>query len=94
MLRLLSLKNSTRCVKPSQRRVFRVSPSPRFAVSPARGATGKRGAEYDIAYVPKAKLEVAVPAAFAERVVETIRDSNIGDGKILVLALESAIADG
>jgi nitrogen regulatory protein P-II 2 len=46
-----------------------------------------RGAEYDIAYVPKATLEVAVPADFAERVVETIRDSNIGDGKIFVLAL-------
>jgi nitrogen regulatory protein PII len=54
-----------------------------------------RGAEYDIAYVPKVKLEVAVPADLAERVVETIRDSarsgNIGDGKIFVLALESAM---
>ena len=54
-----------------------------------------RGAEYDIAYVPKVKLEVAVPADLAERVVETIRDSartgNIGDGKIFVLALELAI---
>ena len=54
-----------------------------------------RGAEYEIAYVPKVKLEVAVPAALAERVVETIRDSartgNIGDGKIFVLALESAM---
>ena len=51
-----------------------------------------RGAEYDIAYVPKVKLEVAVPADLADRVVETIRDSartgNIGDGKIFVLALE------
>jgi nitrogen regulatory protein PII len=54
-----------------------------------------RGAEYDIAYVPKVKLEVAVPADLADRVVETIRDSarsgNIGDGKIFVLALESAM---
>jgi nitrogen regulatory protein PII len=54
-----------------------------------------RGAEYEIAYVPKLKLEVAVPADLAERVVETIRDSahtgNIGDGKIFVLALESAM---
>jgi nitrogen regulatory protein P-II 2 len=54
-----------------------------------------RGAEYQIAYVPKIKLEVAVPADLAERVVETIRDSartgNIGDGKIFVLALESAV---
>ena len=54
-----------------------------------------RGAEYEIAYVPKVKLEVAVPADLAERVVETIRDSartgNIGDGKIFVLALELAM---
>ena len=54
-----------------------------------------RGAEYQIAYVPKIKLEVAVPADLAERVVDTIRDSartgNIGDGKIFVLALESVV---
>jgi nitrogen regulatory protein PII len=54
-----------------------------------------RGAEYQIAYVPKVKLEVAVPADLAERVVEIIRDSartgNIGDGKIFVLPLESAV---
>ena len=54
-----------------------------------------RGAEYQIAYVPKVKLEVAVPAELAERVVEIIRDSartgNIGDGKIFVLPLESAV---
>ena len=54
-----------------------------------------RGAEYQIAYVAKIKLEVAVPADLAERVVETIRDSartgNIGDGKIFVFPLESAM---
>jgi nitrogen regulatory protein PII len=54
-----------------------------------------RGAEYQIAYVPKVKLEVAVPAELAERVVEIIRDSartgNIGDGKIFVLPLESTV---
>jgi nitrogen regulatory protein PII len=54
-----------------------------------------RGAEYQIAYVPKIKVEVAVPADVAERVVETIRASaqtgNIGDGKIFVLPLESAL---
>jgi nitrogen regulatory protein PII len=54
-----------------------------------------RGAEYEIAYVPKVKIEVAVPAELADRVVATIRDSartgNIGDGKIFVLALESAM---
>jgi nitrogen regulatory protein PII len=54
-----------------------------------------RGAEYQIAYVPKIKIEVAVSADVVERVVETIRDSartgNIGDGKIFVLPLESAV---
>jgi nitrogen regulatory protein PII len=54
-----------------------------------------RGAEYEIAYVPKVKIEVAVPAELTERVVDAIRDSartgNIGDGKILVLALESVM---
>jgi nitrogen regulatory protein PII len=54
-----------------------------------------RGAEYQIAYVPKIKLEVAVPAEFAQGVVEAIRASartgNIGDGKIFVLPLELAI---
>jgi nitrogen regulatory protein P-II 2 len=54
-----------------------------------------RGAEYQIAYVPKIKLEVAVPADVADRVVEVIRASaqtgNIGDGKIFVLPLELAM---
>jgi nitrogen regulatory protein PII len=54
-----------------------------------------RGAEYEIAYVPKVKIEVAVPADLADQVVATIRDSartgNIGDGKIFVLALESVM---
>jgi nitrogen regulatory protein P-II 2 len=54
-----------------------------------------RGAEYQIAYVPKIKLEVAVPAEMADSVVETIRASvrtgNIGDGKIFVLPLELAM---
>ncbi len=54
-----------------------------------------RGSEYTISYVPKIKLEIAVPADLAERVVETIRETartdRIGDGKIFVLDLESAM---
>jgi len=54
-----------------------------------------RGAEYEIAYVPKIKLELAVPADVADRVVEVIRASartgNIGDGKIFMLPLELAM---
>jgi len=54
-----------------------------------------RGSEYDISYVPKIKLEIAVTDDMADRVVETIQKSaktgNIGDGKIFVLDLESAV---
>ena len=54
-----------------------------------------RGAEYEISYVPKIKLEIAVPTDKAKRVIEAIvttaRTGTIGDGKIFVLGLESAI---
>lgn len=54
-----------------------------------------RGAEYEIAYVPKIKLELAVPAAESQRVADAIakaaQTGKIGDGKIFVLALESAV---
>jgi nitrogen regulatory protein P-II 2 len=54
-----------------------------------------RGSEYQISYVPKLKLEIAVDAAEVERVVELIggaaRTGKIGDGKIFVLDLQSAM---
>jgi nitrogen regulatory protein P-II 2 len=54
-----------------------------------------RGAEYTVEYVPKIKLEIAVPDDRAEPVVETIRSTartgTIGDGKIFVLELLSAM---
>ena len=54
-----------------------------------------RGSEYTINYVPKIKLEIAVDSDMAERGVETIRDiaktDKIGDGKIFVFDLESAM---
>ncbi len=47
-----------------------------------------RGAEYVVDFLPKVKLEVVVPDALAERVVEAIADAaqtgRIGDGKIFV----------
>ena len=52
-----------------------------------------RGAEYQISYVPKIKLEIAVAADEADRAVEAItkvaRTGKIGDGKIFVLPLNS-----
>ncbi len=54
-----------------------------------------RGAEYAVNFVPKLKLEIVVPAALADQVVETItntaRTEKIGDGKIFVLDVESAV---
>ena len=54
-----------------------------------------RGAEYQINYIPKLKLEMAVDGGDLERAVETIRTAahtgKIGDGKIFVLDLQSAM---
>ena len=54
-----------------------------------------RGAEYAVNFLPKVKIEVAVPADRADRVVEAIastaKTGQIGDGKIFVLDLEHAM---
>ena len=54
-----------------------------------------RGAEYVVDFLPKVKLEVAVPDELCERTVEAItraaRTGKIGDGKIFVFALEQAV---
>lgn len=54
-----------------------------------------RGAEYHVDFLPKIKLEIAVAAEDAERVIETItgvaRSGRIGDGKIFVTELERVV---
>ena len=54
-----------------------------------------RGAEYTIDFIPKLKIEVAVSAEDAPKVLETIINAantgNIGDGKIFVSTLDEAI---
>src|SRR5215467_4725376 len=54
-----------------------------------------RGAEYAVSFLPKLKIEVAVDSAEAGKVVETIAEAaktgQIGDGKIFVLDLQSAL---
>jgi nitrogen regulatory protein P-II 2 len=54
-----------------------------------------RGAEYEIKLLPKVKLEIAVESDRAEAVLDAImRSANtgkIGDGKIFVLDLETAV---
>ncbi|MEQ8398336.1 P-II family nitrogen regulator [Thalassobaculum sp.] len=54
-----------------------------------------RGAEYNIEFVPKVRLEVVVDDDMADKVVETIADAaqtgRIGDGKIFVLDVLEAV---
>jgi nitrogen regulatory protein PII len=54
-----------------------------------------RGAEYVVSFVPKARLEIAVPDALVDAVVEAIRTAaltgTIGDGKIFVTPLERVV---
>jgi nitrogen regulatory protein P-II 2 len=54
-----------------------------------------RGAEYIVNFLPKVRLEVAVPADRADKVVEAIattaRTGQIGDGKIFVTTIDQAM---
>jgi nitrogen regulatory protein P-II 2 len=54
-----------------------------------------RGAEYAVSFLPKIKIEVAVDTALVDRAVEAItmaaKTGQIGDGKIFVLSLDSAV---
>jgi nitrogen regulatory protein P-II 1 len=54
-----------------------------------------RGSEYKVDLLPKVKLELVVPAARAEQIVEVLstaaRTGKIGDGKIFVSSMEGAI---
>jgi nitrogen regulatory protein P-II 1 len=53
-----------------------------------------RGAEYQVDFVPKLKLEVIVEASVASQVVKTIEEKaktgEIGDGKIFIVPIEDA----
>ena len=54
-----------------------------------------RGAEYDVYFVPKVKIEVVVPDGLLDTCVETIQKTagtgRIGDGKIFVLDVGKAV---
>jgi nitrogen regulatory protein P-II 2 len=54
-----------------------------------------RGAEYEISFVPKIKLEIAVPTDLVGQVVDAVTESartgHIGDGKIFVYDLDQVI---
>ncbi len=54
-----------------------------------------RGAEYTVDFVPKARVEVVVDVADAERVAEVVleaaRTGKIGDGKVWVTEVETVV---
>ena len=54
-----------------------------------------RGAEYAVSFLPKLKIEVAVSADLVDKVIDAIvaaaRTGQIGDGKIFVYSLDSAV---
>jgi nitrogen regulatory protein P-II 2 len=54
-----------------------------------------RGADYQIDFLPKAKIELAVDDSIAEQVMEAVcnvaRTGGPGDGKVWVLDLEQAL---
>lgn len=54
-----------------------------------------RGAEYTIAFLPKLKIEVAIPDQRVDEVLTVIaraaRTGRIGDGKVFVLDLDAAL---
>jgi nitrogen regulatory protein P-II 1 len=54
-----------------------------------------RGAEYTIDFVPKVKIEILVEdddaPRVAEKIVEAARTGKIGDGKVWILSVDSAI---
>jgi nitrogen regulatory protein P-II 1 len=54
-----------------------------------------RGAEYQVEFLPKVKVEVVVSDALVARAVDAIlraaKTNRIGDGKIFVLPVEEAV---
>ncbi len=54
-----------------------------------------RGSEYTVDFLPKVKLEIAVPDELVGKTIDAIvasaRTNKIGDGKIFVLPLEEVV---
>lgn len=54
-----------------------------------------RGAEYEVNFVPKLKIEVAVPGTSTDKAIDAIaaaaKTGQIGDGKIFVVSIDESI---
>jgi nitrogen regulatory protein P-II 1 len=54
-----------------------------------------RGSEYKVEFLPKVKIEVAIPDGLAEQAVEavlkTAKTGKFGDGKVFITSLEEVV---
>lgn len=54
-----------------------------------------RGAEYDVSFVPKIKIEIVVSNAMVNKAVSTIEEKaktgKVGDGKIFIMSIEETL---
>ena len=54
-----------------------------------------RGTEYAVSFLPKLKIEVAVPGNQVDKIIDAItgaaKTGQIGDGKIFVIGLDQAV---
>ena len=76
--------------------VFRLTVSDVQGLGRQKGHTEiYRGSEYEVSYLPKLKIEVALDDSRLDETLEAItnaaRTGKIGDGKIFVLEMSSAV---
>ena len=54
-----------------------------------------RGSEYNVDFLPKVKIEIAVPSELVEKAIEAIlrtaKTGKFGDGKVFVTSLEEIV---
>jgi nitrogen regulatory protein P-II 2 len=54
-----------------------------------------RGTEYAVSFLPKLKIEIAVPAEMVDKAIEAVaaaaKTGQIGDGKIFVYSIDQAV---
>ena len=54
-----------------------------------------RGSEYKVDFLPKVKIEIAIPAELVEKAIEAIlrtaKTGKFGDGKVFVTNLDDAV---
>ena len=54
-----------------------------------------RGAEYEVDFIPKIKIELVVPSELGGKVVDVVtknaRTNSLGDGKIFVIPIDDAV---